>query len=733
MTLASRLRRLTLLDCFSILLIMVHLTLLIGNRQALPFGLDTPYHLLMGKMFADYDTVVLWDYYEYAPLGRPHLYPPFEHILIWIAHDLMGVDYVGVGRLITVLQYPVTLFASWLVMRLLFDDFAAASFLGLFSADSRFWNWQLTVAPTALILLLYFPFQYFLQQRRRIASVALMTIFLYSHLGLPYVIVLSAFISAVLCYKKDKGLLKETAIVVGASFALFLPWIIHLLINREAISAGGPMGMMRGALTEFLSLDLLMLALLPLGIYRCIKGDRKERYFLGSFLGFLFIIPTYGWRYFTHSGIVNSAVSAIGYRDLMRRARRRLSRRVLAGVTLGFVLFSSIVYIAPISILRPPGGQPRPPLAGVTDTPLVREITAMRSDEPVAWRVWDMTNPDLYALSDWIIENTKEDEIIHLTHGALGATITLLTGRRTDSGMYREVKTDEMLRAVEEGRKSGIFVFYRQDFKKQGLFELRAEVLAEFGEFVVFYATGLREPEELLLKPASPFVRLKRMTETTDPELRAWKDLVMAWEPERLSIGIHQADADSERLKSLIFDLNAYVGSIEVSLFVDRPDLARESLISLVDSCGSQIDYVRIAPKDAEMTSPELLRDLHGIAQSSGLGFGLGIIGPPLVEERAWERPEAVAQEVEYLVRHVPPTADFIELAIDKEMDLIKPGKPFLIQIDMSMAPPMEAAPTLLNLIFASQKTKADAILIEISDPRLPEDLFGILMEMFRG
>ena len=74
-----------LIVCFTVLMAV--------NWDNLPTAeMDAPYHLLMGKMYADYDRVVLWDYYEYAPLGRPQLYPPFLHVLIWWIHDLTGTE-----------------------------------------------------------------------------------------------------------------------------------------------------------------------------------------------------------------------------------------------------------------------------------------------------------------------------------------------------------------------------------------------------------------------------------------------------------------------------------------------------------------------------------------------------------------------------------------------------------------------------------------------------------------
>lgn len=219
----------------------------------------------------------------------------------------------------------------------------------------------------------------------------------------------------------------------------------------------------------------MALFLIPIGIYACIRDEMKGRFLLGSFIGFFSILLTYGRRYFLHAPIINSAIASLGYKRILGKLK---SRKFVVSLTLAFLAFNSLfnITLAPTRPRGPPSGRRR-----VEMTPLMRELTTITSKEPRAWGVFNLNNPDLIALAEWIKENTKEDEIIHVRVGPLADSITLLTGRRTDHGMYPEVRTEEMFRAIAEGRKSGVFVLTKNQLKGIGLFEIKYEVLAVFG------------------------------------------------------------------------------------------------------------------------------------------------------------------------------------------------------------------------------------------------------------
>ncbi len=711
------LRSLTLLDYASIALILAHLILLFANRNMLPFGFDTPYHLLMGKMYADFDRVVLWDYYEFAPVGRPQLYPPFEHILIWWIHDGFGLGYVEIGRLIAIIQYPLTLLLSWLAIRLLFDDVTAASFLGLLSADGRFWSWQLTVAPTAMILALYLPFLYFFLKKKRYIATALLTIFLYSHLGMPYTIILSLAISAVLMHKLDRSYLKEALFVVCLSLILFLPWMLHIFNNLDALRAN--LAREKLQILGFLSMNVPTLVLLPFGIYVCLKDKLRGRLLIGSFLGFFSILFTYGWRYFIHAPLVNSAVAALGYKGVVGRAR---NRKLILTVTLSFMIISSMFSFSLIPI------GPRQPFKRhkiIEPAPLSRELTTMVSEEPKAWGVFGLSNPDLISVAEWIIENTREDEIIHVTVGPLADAITLLTGRRTDHGMYPEVRTEEMFKAIAQGRKSGIFVLTKEQLRNMRFFTIKSETLAVFGDFVIVYATGEVKPSDIFAMPISIYIRLPDLKHADQGLLDAWLNLIRELSPDKISIGVHQGDLGDPELSLFISEVKEVVRQVEVSIFTVDPRGLEAGVKSLISTAGDKIDAIRICGKP-RIISAELLTAIRNKIGNRKLG--VGIIGFPEQELREWRNSNEILQLVDYVVRHVPPSSDFILHAVQADVEAFsKFEKPIFVQIDLSMVRLMDETAPLLNLIAATHQTNSSGILIEFDDPLIPPNILEFL------
>ncbi|HOP09099.1 MAG TPA: hypothetical protein PLC12_02665, partial [Candidatus Methanofastidiosa archaeon] len=47
-----------------------------------PNVIDLWYHLAIARKILELGTIPLWDFWEFAPAGRPHLYPPLSHLLI---------------------------------------------------------------------------------------------------------------------------------------------------------------------------------------------------------------------------------------------------------------------------------------------------------------------------------------------------------------------------------------------------------------------------------------------------------------------------------------------------------------------------------------------------------------------------------------------------------------------------------------------------------------------------
>ncbi|RLE71071.1 MAG: hypothetical protein DRJ45_04260, partial [Thermoprotei archaeon] len=434
------------IDYVSIIYIVLNFILMMFNWDKILKCWDTPYHLLMGKMYSDFKTITVWDYYEYAPVGRPQLYPPFLHILIWFIHDITFLDYISIGRLIVILQYPLSLFSIWFTMKSLFGSREAFFSTIFLSLNIPFFSWMSTVAPTALLSIIYPLLALYFYKKNIFLSTMMLTISLYSHLGIPYIFILSIIIFTFLAGIGGKKYFKELGLTLGLSALLFTPWIYRLYVFRDWIKFERAMPKpLQFVLPE---VNLILLPLLIVGVAISIikmRRDIKYSLLLAGFIGFIPIFYTYQLRYYLHSPIVNSMVEAVGFSTIIFFFKKWVSKKKLSIIAILICLLLTIIPQPIISfhMFRPP---PRRGSISLTPTPLLINIYSLgKPVKPEGSIFEDLFNyRQSYLVAEWIRENVDEDEIIHVPRGMMADFITLTTGRLTDGGMYGEVRSEEM-------------------------------------------------------------------------------------------------------------------------------------------------------------------------------------------------------------------------------------------------------------------------------------------------
>lgn len=451
------------------------------NWENLPTEYDTPFHLLISKMFADYDSIVLWDVYEYQPYGRPNLYPPLEHIMIWFIHDLTGLRYLDLARLISSLQYILSLTAVFFLSTKFFGSLSAIASMIFLSASMEFFWWQTSVAPSSLILSIYPLFLYCFYKKNLKLCVLMLTGFLYLHLGFPYLIICGILIFGVLSLIYEENYLKETFIVVSLSLLLFSPWAFHVFGNLEYFQ--GEKKDSPASLLMFISnTNLLQVLFLTIGLFFCMKWilrDAKYLLLISNFLAFSTILLIYPQRYNIHSPIINSVIAGFGFSSSLNFHLKH-RREIKTLFTLYLLAFSCFSEPQLIGFPQKKGilSSKVPPFSNlfqgfVNRSPLIDKSPMIQSF---------FTEKETYLLLDWICENTKRDEIIHLENGALAAFITLQTDRRTNYGMWWEVLSEEKLRGIST-EKDGIYVFQEDAFLDLKGCEI--EILERIGKYTI--------------------------------------------------------------------------------------------------------------------------------------------------------------------------------------------------------------------------------------------------------
>ena len=118
------LRRRNAYDLLAVLFLIICIILVLVNLSMYPVNLDIPYHMAVTKGFQEAGGVTTWDFWDYAPVGRPHIYPPLLHVVMSLMLDV-GMSMELTATLLCLIMFPLILLCLWWAMRKLFGSRAA--------------------------------------------------------------------------------------------------------------------------------------------------------------------------------------------------------------------------------------------------------------------------------------------------------------------------------------------------------------------------------------------------------------------------------------------------------------------------------------------------------------------------------------------------------------------------------------------------------------------------------
>ncbi len=447
-----RLGQLGRFDRWSLALIgLVASILLLRVHSLTPSMSDTWYHLGVAKRIAAEGQIPGWDWWNYAPLGRPHLYPPALHLLIAGLAKVAG-SVVFAGQLCAATFYPLALLTTWYCARRLLDDRYALLAILLMMTDLFHFIVMEAYIAGCLVNILMPVLMVCVLSRRAWWAIACMTVMYYAHLGFPHCVALGLLLFG-LKYRAYLGVVLK---VVCVGFLFFTPWLAHVVGNLDWLAVLQNRGMPGGLLQKLLSLQAFNLLVLVLGLWGIAvtpRADAARRMPLYLLLGFLPILFSYGGRYTMHTMPLWAILGASVIGGLLPP---HASRRMVAGV-IGLTLL-------PWPSLTLSSGRPMPlPLTGSHVLAMVAVTgRAMldNGDKSEAYR------EDCDQLARWLQANTGKDEIIHVNKVWVADMISLLTDRRTDYGAWWECSKQSATlygRAYRDWKPRATFVYLKPE------------------------------------------------------------------------------------------------------------------------------------------------------------------------------------------------------------------------------------------------------------------------------
>ncbi len=309
-------------DLYSLTIVLVFAFFAVLQWPHLPRSIDMYYHLSVMEGFdraGGYCTTAFW---ECAPVGRPHLYPPLLHLLM-LALKKTGLDVISIGRLVDGALPPLVIGVLWQFSRRIFTARAAFFVVLLWGSVYSLYLSSFIYPANSLAFVLGMTALLFFYHKNYCAASIMTSLVFYTHGFMGWFILLAVLIHECLGNTKRAFVFpcRRTWLTVFSVLVMALPLLWHQAANREAYSGS--------AVEEdnFLQFNLAVYLLCIPGAYLAFK--RKGGYFIPvalslAMLPLCFIHPSRFVSGYGMAGLVLLAVfslDAIYEKALSRRGQ----------------------------------------------------------------------------------------------------------------------------------------------------------------------------------------------------------------------------------------------------------------------------------------------------------------------------------------------------------------------------------------------------------------------------
>ena len=395
-----------------------------------PTFIDIYYHLSVMLGFNEAGGFVKEAFWEYAPAGRAHLYPPLFHFLMLIFYKL-GASVLFIGRFFEFIIYLLLLLVLWRVISILFTERLAFFSLLIVTSVYSFYLSAINLIPASIAVIFGLLAYLSIEKKRILSSSIFLCLAFYTHSGIPWFFVVSLIFYSILNRERSK----DSLITVLSALVLACPILIHEYNYREYVSLS--------KVYEYFLIELnlwIFIAAIP-GIFIVLKKKRRYFIFLSLFLaGIVMLAFKYKYRYLCGHGILGliflSALSLDRIYDkfsiyLFRRGQKETYLRwFIALIFIFFFIFSPTVQFI--------GEDFR--FSAINSTymniiPSYYDDDFQRGNEISIYfsKFWK-------EIVDIVKANSGEDDIIYSNLSYVNGLISIFSNRATSTAMLKEVR-----------------------------------------------------------------------------------------------------------------------------------------------------------------------------------------------------------------------------------------------------------------------------------------------------
>lgn len=401
-------------DLYSWLIIISYLLLQMMRWPLLPQFIDIYYHFLTAWGFIQANGYTGWDFWQYAPFGRIHIYPPFFHIILAVLMKL-GINKIILAKIFESITPSLFLIALWQLIRRIYNErlafFVMLAFTSSFSFHLSLLNHIPATFTFFLGLLAYGQFF----RRNLLRSLLLLTLCFYTHIGVSWLFAFSFLFLGLL----NQQYRKECFIIFITAFILSLPILCKQLTGIRFIKHLG------FSLNEryILQIKVIDYLLAFLGLFVVFKEDKRYRLFLSFFLASLIFI-IYPYRLFSAEGYFPVILlSGLFMYYLFEKFHKIYPSLILAL----FVLFLSPT----ISMNRALGEQKVTYKLNIGDSSFMGMLFARGQT------IW---YPSEYLSAARLVkDNSQAHDIVYSTLNIAGMALAAISERPTANALFPEI------------------------------------------------------------------------------------------------------------------------------------------------------------------------------------------------------------------------------------------------------------------------------------------------------